>query len=105
MPDPRPASAQIIPFPLRPTSAKDEAQERLQRALGSLNEALAGQRAAVAAWRSALGELAGAVSGIDDSFRRYRGSLDSLAGRVAVLRAQAARLERTADAALVLSRR
>jgi hypothetical protein len=85
--------------------AKDEAQERLQRALSSLNDALAGQRAAVAAWRSALGDLAGAVSGIDDSLRRYRGSLDSLASRVTGLRAQAAQLERTADAALAIARR
>jgi hypothetical protein len=85
--------------------ARDEAQERLQRALDSLNEALAGQRAAVAAWRGALGDLAGAVSGIDDSLRRYRGSLDSLASRFSGLRAQAALLERTADTALAVARR
>ena len=71
----------------------------------ALDEAVAGQRAAVAAWRGALAELGTVVSGLGDSLQRYRGSLDTLGTRVAGLHAQAVQLERTADAALVYAGR
>ena len=104
MPDPTSVTAVIIPFPSRrPAVCGSEGQERLRRALAGLDEALATQCAAVAAWRAALGELGGVVSGLGDSLRRYRGSLDTLGTRVAGLHAQAVLLERTADAALTVS--
>lgn len=92
-------TAQIIPFPLR-QPAPDDGQERLRRALAGLENAIAGQRAAVTAWRKALGELGTVVSGLGESLQRYRGNLDSLGDRVAGLHTQAVRLEQTADAAL-----
>jgi hypothetical protein len=94
-------TARIIRFPLRPEAAArlDEGQERLRRALATLDHAIADQRTAVAAWRKALGELGSVVSGLGDSLHRYRGNLDTLGARVAGLHAQAVRLEKLADAA------
>ena len=100
-PSRHPVTAEIIPFPSRrPRSSADDGQERLRRALAGLDEAVAGQRAAVAAWRGALADLGTVVSGLGDSLQRYRGNLDALGARVAGLHAQAVQLERTADAAL-----
>jgi hypothetical protein len=94
-------TATVIPFPQpRVRPPVDDAQERLRRALISLDEAIAGQREAVAAWRSSLADLGGVVSGLGQSLQRYRGSLDCLGTRVAGLHTQAVQLERTADAAL-----
>jgi hypothetical protein len=96
-------SAEIIPFPSRrPAATGDDGQERLRRALAGLDEALAGQRAAVAAWRGALG-LSTVVSGLGDSMQRFRGNLDALGTRVAGLHEQAVQLEHTADAVLAAS--
>ncbi len=93
------ATAQIIPFPLRRPPVQRDGTERLQRALAALDVAIANQRVAVAAWRSALADLSRVVSGLGDGLQRYRGSLDGLAVRVDSLRAQAVKLERTADSA------
>ena len=91
-------SAQIIPFPRRaPAVPSDDGQERLRRALLNLDAAIAGQREAVAAWRSAISDLGTVMAGLGDSMKRYRSSLDSLDSRVASLHANAVRLERTAD--------
>ena len=50
MSEPPPVTAEIIAFPLRRSGpATDAGQERLQRALAALDEAVAGQRAAIAA--------------------------------------------------------
>ena len=58
MSEPPPVTAEIIAFPLRRSGpATDAGQERLQRALAALDEAVAGQRAAIAAWRGALANL------------------------------------------------
>jgi len=96
-----PASAKIIPFPVRQTpQSTEDGQERLRRALAGLDNAVAGQRAAVAAWRSAIAELGTVVSGLGESLQRYRGSLDNLSARVACLQSQAVQLGRTADAML-----
>jgi hypothetical protein len=109
MPDPTPVTGTVIPFPSRrpaPNPApngdasREEGQERLKRALAGLNNAVAGQRAAVAAWRSALADLSTVVSGLGDSLQRYHVNLDTLGTRVAGLHTQAKQLERTADAAL-----
>ncbi|MGC1409606.1 MAG: hypothetical protein WA864_11745 [Acetobacteraceae bacterium] len=100
-PDLEPVTAEIIAFPLsRQAPPKDEGQERLRRALVKLDDAIAGQRAAVAAWRGALADLSTVVSGLGENLQRYRGSLDTLGTRVAGLHNQAVQLERTADAAL-----
>ncbi len=106
MSDAAPSSAQIIPFPSRQSVAEPpiDGQERLRRALVSLNDAVAGQRVAVAAWRGALAELGTVMAGLGESMQRYRGSLDKLGGRVAGLHTQAVQLERTADVALANSR-
>jgi hypothetical protein len=96
-----PVTADIIPFPpRRRTPPVEDGQERLRRALAGLDEAVAGQRVAVAAWRGALADLSTVVGGLGDSLQRYRGHLDTLGNRVAGLHAQAVQLERTADAAL-----
>lgn len=101
MSDATPPIAPIIPFPSRRQPvAETDGQERLRRALVRLDDAVAGQRAAVAAWRGALAELGTVVSGLGTSLQRYRGSLDTLGTRAAGLHAQAMRLELTADAAL-----
>jgi hypothetical protein len=92
-------TAQIIPFPSRQPHP-DDAQERLRRALAGLEDAIAGQRAAVAAWRKALGELGTVVSGLGENLQRYRGNLDTLGDRVAGLHTQAVKLEQTTEAAL-----
>jgi ABC-type transporter Mla subunit MlaD len=104
MSDPTSASAEIIPFPLRraPPPGGD-GQERLRRALLALDAAVTGQRNAVATWRRALADLGTVMAGLGESMQRYRGSLDRLGGGVATLHAQAAQLERTADAALAVS--
>jgi hypothetical protein len=99
-------TAMILPFPApsaKPAQIED-GQERLRRALAGLDSAVAGQRAAVAAWRRSLAELGSVVSGLGESLQRYRGSLDSLGTRVSGLHAQAVQLERTADAALASQR-
>jgi hypothetical protein len=94
-------SAKIIPFPARQAAHPPESgQERLRRALLTLDAAMAAQRDAVVVWRGALADLGTVMSGLGESVQRYRGSLDMLDGRVASLHAEAVRLERTADAAL-----
>jgi hypothetical protein len=69
--------------------------------LVGLDNAIAGQRAAVATWRGALADLGTVVSGLGNSLQRYHGSLDTLDARVARLHTQAVQLEHTADAAAV----
>lgn len=100
------ASAEIIAFPSRKSAAPviEDGQERLRRALVNLEDAVAGQRAAVAAWGGALADLGTVMNGLGESMQRYRGNLDTLGGRVAGLHAQAVQLERTADKAIALRR-
>lgn len=107
-------SAEIIPFPARPQPALTDIQpvdtqpvgtqpadlrpeDRLARALASLNAAMAEQKAALAAWRGALGALQASTSGLGDSLQRYHTSLGTLGGQVAVLHDQAVTMERWAD--------
>jgi hypothetical protein len=101
MSDQTSVTAEIIPFPARRSApGGDDGRERLRRALEGLDEALAGQRAAFAAWRGALGDLSAVVSGLGESMQRYRGNLDTLGTRVSGLHAQVVQLEQTAGAAL-----
>ena len=58
-------SAEIVRFPRQPVASPGtDGQQRLQRALQALEEALAGQRAAIADWRNALGSLGTVMSGL-----------------------------------------
>src|SRR5262249_10798551 len=78
-------------------------RERLQRALQGLDQALADQRMAIAAWRRAIGELHSTVAGLGGSLERHRGSLDGLATRVEGLHQQAVQLARAPDLAMVIA--
>jgi hypothetical protein len=104
-PDPDPAAdagvrtAAIIPFPVRPRPADPAPEERLARALASLNCALADQRVALAAWRDVLGELKVTTVGLHDSLQRYRNNLQTLGNSVSVLQSKARSLEAWADGA------
>lgn len=92
-----PPTATIIPFPARPKPEAPAPQERLARALDSLNAALADQKVAVAAWRDVLGELKTTTAGLDDSLRHYRATLRTLGTSVSSLRSKARALEQWAD--------
>lgn len=94
-----PPTATIIPFPVRPQPEAPAPQERLARALESLNAALADQKVAVAAWRNVLGELKATTVGLDDSLQHYRATLRTLGTSVSALRAKARSLEQWADGA------
>ncbi|MDR3538547.1 MAG: hypothetical protein P4L71_18775 [Acetobacteraceae bacterium] len=128
-----PATAEIIPFPVRRPEAADapaieltgvdearvdvdvtrlegtadseaqEAQARLVRALQSLDAALTEQRTAIAAWRGALSDLRATMQGLSNSVQTYRGSLATLDTKVTNLRGEAGRLERWADNALTIA--
>jgi len=72
-------------------------EQRLTRALASLNTALADQRVAVAAWRDGLLRLKTTTAGLTDSLHRYRVTLDRLNNSVSALRDKADSLEKWAD--------
>lgn len=108
------ATAQIIPFPVKsdPSSAvgvrsepstppnRTEAQERLARALASLDSALSEQRDAMSGWRESLDHLRKATTGLGLSMQRYHRTLGKLGTDVADLHAKSVQLERWADDAL-----
>ncbi len=111
------ATAQIIPFPIaaearlsqapaepvvsNPESrARDEQQERLTRALASLDAALAEQRIAMSGWRESLDHLRKATTGLGLSMQRYHRTLGKLGTDVSDLHAKSVQLERWADKAL-----
>jgi chromosome segregation ATPase len=112
VPDSEPAEvtlpmADIIPFPVRaqpaetqPAETEKQAEDRLARALQSLNAAMAEQKAALAAWRAALGALQTSTSGLGESLQRYQTSLGTLSGNVNALREKAVSLEQWADGVL-----
>jgi hypothetical protein len=89
-------TAEIIPFPLRPR-AEPRPDDRLAKALQSLNAALADQRVALAEWRAALGDLKDTTKGLGDSLQRYRTNLGTLGKSVSALNGQARSLEQWAD--------
>jgi septal ring factor EnvC (AmiA/AmiB activator) len=96
-------SADILLFRPRPTPAQvpsetvSEPQQRLARALDSLNAAMAAQRDAMAQWRASLAELKTTTSGLGQSLERYRSNLDALGKDVASLHRQAKRLQAWAE--------
>ena len=75
-------------------------EDRLARALDSLNAALSDQRTAVAAWREVLGELKATTTSLDESLRRYRTNLKSLGTSVSALHVKARSLEQWADSVI-----
>ncbi|MGD0103004.1 MAG: hypothetical protein ABSC06_03085 [Rhodopila sp.] len=95
--EPAVRTASIIPFPTRSKPAEPTPEERLARALVSLNAALAEQRVAVSAWRDVLGELKTTTAGLQDSLQRYRTNLRTLGNSVSSLHAKARSLEAWAD--------
>jgi chromosome segregation ATPase len=90
-------TASIIPFPARMRPAQATSQDRLVRALASLQAALEDQRIAVAAWREVLAELKTSTAGLHDSLKTYRTNLQTLGASVSVLRDKAQSLEAWAD--------
>jgi len=109
--DERP-TAEIIAFPTKPTlqaqaapaasealaeTLAEDPQERLRRALGALNAALATQRAAVKSWRESLSDLKGTMQGLGTSLSGYHDALGTLGTRVTALNTEARRLESWAD--------
>jgi hypothetical protein len=106
---PEAATAEIIPFPARPAApttadrvasppiAPSAAEVRLARALAGLNQAVAEQRVAMAAWKAAIGDLKTVTRRLGNSLRTYNDSLGQLDTRVSSLRTQAVKLEAWAD--------
>jgi hypothetical protein len=73
------------------------AEARLARALTDLSNALAGQRAAMMAWKAALTDLRTVTGRLGTSLRSYNDSLGRLDTRVKTLRTDAVKLEAWAD--------
>ena len=90
---PSPASAAILAFPAKP-------EDRLRRALRSLETALEEQAQAVAGLRHELGALSGAVEGLGGSLQAYSHGLAETQEALAMAGDQARQLEATADAML-----
>lgn len=107
--DDTPAGARVILFPTRsvapppPPPQAGTAQQRLTKALASLDAALAEQRTAMVGWRESLDHLRKATTGLGLSMQRYQRTLGKLGADVSDLHAQAVRLERWADDALAQS--
>jgi hypothetical protein len=98
--EPTTRTASIIPFPPRAKPAEPAEptpEQRLARALLSLNAALAEQRVAVAAWRDVLLELKTSTTNLNDSLQRYRANLRTLGHSVSSLQSKARSLEAWAD--------
>jgi hypothetical protein len=62
-----------------------------------LNEALAEQRVAIAAWRNALADLKGTTDGLRGSLQTYQTNLQTLGDSVSGVHAKALSLEAWAD--------
>jgi hypothetical protein len=97
---PRAAPPTIVPGQ-SPVDAVSEPQQRLVRALDSLNAAMAAQRDAMAQWRASLAELKTTTSGLGQSLERYRGNLDALGKDVASLHRQAKTLQAWAEKPII----
>ncbi len=98
-------TAEVILFPTRSSvpAPTGTAEQRLTRALASLDAALSEQRSAMAGWRESLDHLRKATTGLGLSMQRYQRTLGKLGADVSDLHAQALRLERWADDTLAKS--
>jgi septal ring factor EnvC (AmiA/AmiB activator) len=92
-------TASVIAFPSRVGPVVPRPDDRLARALDSLNAAMQEQRAALSAWQRSLTSLKSATSGLDGSLRQYQSSLKSISGSVSDLQVKARALEKWADRA------
>ncbi len=95
---PKPSSAEIIQFPMRPIEQIGRA--RLERSLARLQAAAKEQAAAATAWRDQLGRLHEGVGALGRSFSEYDARLGAAKQGVDALNAEARRLESWADGAL-----
>jgi chromosome segregation ATPase len=82
-------TAEIIMFPTT--------VDRVARAMARLDDALAEQRVAVAAWRSTITDLHGAMGSLRASLATYESALSSVATRVDTLHDESRQLEAWAD--------
>lgn len=90
-------SAAVFSFPEKP-------EDRLRRALRSLEAALVGQAEAVAGLRRELGALSGAIDGLGGSLQAYSRGLQDTQDVLAEAGEQARQAEATADALLAATR-
>jgi septal ring factor EnvC (AmiA/AmiB activator) len=107
-------SAQVIPFRPRaarpdpsatgPVTSTAEGQDRLTRALASLDAALAEQQEAMDQFRLALGDLDRAVAGLEAGLVQYGDDLSTLNHDIDRLGIEARALEGWADEALAKGR-
>jgi DNA-binding FrmR family transcriptional regulator len=85
------AAADVLAFPTSP-------ERRLRVALRQLDQALAEQREAVAAFRTQITALRGAMAGLGESAITLQENLGEAAREAEKAQAAAARLKATADA-------
>lgn len=79
-------AARILPFRGRQTAAAPrhaEVQLRLQQALAKLNDAMAAQSSAVAAWRGSTEDLGARATALAETAADFQQALDALAAEVA----------------------
>jgi hypothetical protein len=93
-----PARAALFTFPERP-------EDRLRRALRSLEAALGEQARAVSELRQELGALSGSLGGLEDAFDGYSVALARSGTECRTAEAEFRKLEGTADMLLALARR
>jgi hypothetical protein len=91
----RPAS--LIPPQTQGATAATPAQQRLARAVTSLNTAMEDQRAAMTQWRTALAALKTTAAALGNSMELYRTNLASLSEGVSSLHTEANALHLLAD--------
>ncbi len=98
--------AAIIPFPgskratpVKAARSRTPVDDRLARALATLNAAVEEQRSAVKNWQAVIGELKTSTEGLREGLVRYQTSLAKLADGVSTLRDRARSLEKCAEKA------
>lgn len=100
----RPRAARVATSPATPVASTAEGQDRLARALASLDLALAEQQVAMDQFRLALGDLDRAVSGLEAGLVQYGDELATLNYDIDRLGIEARALEAWADDALAKAR-
>lgn len=90
-----PVSAEIIPFPSRPTEPDGKA--RLTEALANLHKALDEQKEAIAAWRGAMGELRESMQRLSGGLSAYQVELVKLNSKVGMLNRSSRQLQDWAE--------
>ena len=88
------ADATILAFPVQTIRQRDE--DRLNKALGNLHAALAGQKVGLSEWRFAMTELGIGVASLGHTLMSYQDSLGTVEQQLSGLHAEAAKLEQAA---------